>query len=122
MTQSYQTLQAKQIWPIMMVVCFTVLQVLLLIISSDHPWKMPNPSELNVPNETLSVIFIENPTASYDAQHHGHNELSFLPINNIACPKIKQAFPHLVFAVTGEDSDWVIYEWVSSMTLSILLN
>lgn len=101
-----------------MVTCITLLQILPLIIRSGNgQCKMPNPSALNLSEEKLSVVFVENPTASYKAQC-GYDAMTFLTVSSIACPKMKQAFPHLVLQT---EDGWVIHEWVSSMALCILL-
>jgi hypothetical protein len=78
---------------------------------------MPNPSDLNVSKEKLYVVFVENPTASYKAQC-GYDPMTFLSVGSIACPKMKEAFPHLV---RQKEDGWDIHEWVSSMTLCILV-
>ncbi|KAF8324810.1 hypothetical protein F5887DRAFT_1086014 [Amanita rubescens] len=70
---------------------------------------MPNPEQLNISSEKLSVVFVANPSALHDAQND-YDNLTFLSVvDTPACHKMKKCFPNLVHET---ESGWDIYDWL----------
>ncbi|KAF8624188.1 hypothetical protein AX14_011811, partial [Amanita brunnescens Koide BX004] len=77
---------------------------------ASSQWEIPDPSKLQIPDKSLVVIFVENPTVSAGASAGDGDDSLFISVKGThACRKMKEAFRNLAFPTKKY---WKIYEWL----------